>query len=125
MFVYFNPNPQRNIVGDCVIRAISKLVNKSWDDTFIEICIQGLSMKDMPSSNSVWGEYLIKNDFVRKTLPNTCPDCYSIRDFCEDFPYGKYLVATGTHVVAVENGNYFDTWDSGNEIPIYYFYKED
>ena len=27
------------------------------------------------------------------------------------------------HVVAVIDGNYYDTWDSGDKIPIYYWYK--
>ena len=42
-----------------------------------------------------------------------------------DNPEGKYLLATGTHVVTVIDGDYYDTWDSGDEIPIYYFTKEE
>ena len=57
-------------------------------------------------------------------IPNTCPDCYTIADFCNDHPYGTYILATGTHVVAVIDGDYYDTWDSGNEIPIFYWQKE-
>ena len=38
-----------------------------------------------------------------------------------DNPYGRYILATGEHVVAIENGDYYDTWDSGDEIPIYYW----
>ena len=25
------------------------------------------------------------------------------------------------HVIAVENGDYYDNWDSGDEVPIYYW----
>jgi hypothetical protein len=46
---------------------------------------------------------------------------YTIRDFCRDHNKGTYILATGTHVVAVKNGDYIDTWDSGAEIPIFYF----
>lgn len=81
-------------------------------------------MKDMPSSNAVWGEYLKRNGFTRHIIPDTCPSCYTVGAFCEDHPYGAYMLATGTHVVAVIDGNYIDTWDSGNEIPIYYWKKE-
>nr|DAE26214.1 MAG TPA: hypothetical protein [Siphoviridae sp. ctcMb1]DAP94832.1 MAG TPA: hypothetical protein [Caudoviricetes sp.]DAZ64785.1 MAG TPA: hypothetical protein [Caudoviricetes sp.] len=28
-------------------------------------------------------------------------------------------------MVCAENGSYFDTWDSGNEIPLFYWAKED
>ncbi len=33
MFVYFNPNPDKRLVGDCVIRAICKLTDQDWDTT--------------------------------------------------------------------------------------------
>lgn len=90
----------------------------------MEIVLQGFMMHDMPSSNEVWSAYLRKNGFERRAIPNTCPDCYTIKDFAIDNPIGEFMLATGTHVVAVKDGNYYDTWDSGNEIPIFYFKKE-
>lgn len=125
MFINYNPNPNRRLVGDCVIRAISCLTGNTWEKTYMEIALQGYMMKDMPSSNAVWGAYLSDNGYERKILPNTCPECYTVRDFCEDYPEGFYLLATGTHVVAVMNGNYYDTWDSGSEFPIYYWHKKE
>ena len=125
MFIRTNPNPASNLVGDCVIRAISILLNKSWDYVYDEVTLQGKLMFDMPSSNAVWGAYLHDLGYKRKVIPNTCPNCCSIVQFCEDNPQGKYLLATGTHVVTVIDGDYYDTWDSGDEIPIYYFTKED
>lgn len=124
-FIKYNANPRSNRVGDCVIRAISKVSGMSWEKTYTEIALKGFSMYDMPSSNAVWGRYLIDHGYTMKTIPNFCPDCYTVIDFCNDHPKGSYLVATGTHVLAVIDGNYYDTWDSGDEIPIYYFTKED
>ena len=84
----------------------------------------GLAKHDMPSSNAVWGKYLRNKGFRRYILPDTCPECYTVRDFCYDFPRGLYLLATGEHVIAVENGDYYDSWDSGDEIPLFYWRKE-
>lgn len=124
-FVFYNPNPKQNLVGDCVIRAVSKLTNKPWEDVYVDICLQGFMMHDMPSSNNVWGTYLHNNGYSRHIIPDTCPDCYTVADFADEHKTGTYLLAIGTHVVAVQNGSYFDTWDSGQEIPIYYWKKEE
>ena len=120
-YIYYNPNPFKLSVGDCTIRAISCALNQSWKETYMGLVNQGYQMYDMPSANRVWGQYLKNNGFKKYQIPDTCPECYTIRDFCYDFPYGTYVVGTGEHVVCVYNGNYYDSWDSGNEIPIYYF----
>ena len=123
MYINYNPNPEHSRVGDCTIRAISKALGKSWQDTYIELAIQGLNMHDMPSSNRVWSEYLYKHGFRRFIIPDSCPDCYTIKDFLQENKKGKYILSTGDHLVFAQDGNYFDTWDSGDEIPIYYFKK--
>ena len=125
MYIFSNPNPAKNLVGDCVIRAISILTNKNWESTYMDVVEQGGIMYDMPSSNEVWGAYLKKIGYIRELIPNTCPDCYTVKEFCLDHPRGKYLLATGSHVIAVINGNYYDTWDSGNVIPAYYWFKRE
>lgn len=124
-FILTNPNPLNNLTGDCVIRAISIVEGKSWDDTFIELMVKSYEMKDIPSANSVWGAYLHSVGYRRSIIPNTCPDCYKIKEFVNDYPQGTYILATGTHVVAVKDGNYMDTWDSGDEVPIFYWKKEE
>lgn len=124
MFIHYNPNPLHKLVGDCVIRAVSKVTNEDWKTTYMNIALQGYLMMDMPSSNSVWGAYLYSVGFNRHVIPNTCPDCYTVRDFCKDHPEGTFLLATGSHVVAVVDGDYYDTCDSGDEVPIYFWRKE-
>lgn len=123
-FVYYNPNPEREIVGDCVVRAVAKLTGESWDDVYLGLCTQGFVMKDLPNANHVWGAYLRTRGFVRMPVPNTCPDCYTVAEFCEDNQNGKFLLATGEHAVAVVDGDYYDTWDSGNEVPIYFWTRK-
>ena len=78
-------------------------------------------MCDMPSANRVWGQFLKDKGFRKVQIPDVCPECYTVREFCRDNPRGIYVLGTGEHVVCVRNGDYFDSWDSGMEIPIYYF----
>lgn len=124
-FKNYNPNPQNNLVIDCTVRAISKATGQSWDETYIGLAVQGYEAKDMPNSNFVWGQYVKKLGFRKSPLPNTCPDCYSVKQFCRDYPRGTFLLATGNHVVTVVDGDYYDTWDSGDEIPVYFWVKGD
>lgn len=123
-YIPTNPNPNNNHTGDCVIRAISIAENKDWDDVYVELMVKGYVMKDMIESNELWNSYLHGLGYNRYIIPNTCPDCYSVREFAEDHPQGIYILGTGTHAVTVIDGNYYDTWDSGYKVPIYYWKKE-
>lgn len=125
MYRQKNINPKGHYVGDCVIRAIAEATGEPWEKVYVELAVQGFIMADMPSSNHVWGTYLASKGYEREIIPNTCPDCYSIADFANDHPQGVFIVATGTHVVAVRDGKYIDTWDSGDEVPVYYWRSKD
>ncbi len=121
---FYNPNPDGKFVGDCVIRAITKVEESDWDSIYIAVVVKGLMHHDMPSSNDIWGKYLKSKGYTRHLIPDSCPDCYTIAQFAYDNPLGRFAVATGSHVVAVVDGDYYDAWDSGNEVPIYYWAKE-
>lgn len=51
-YIYFNPNPLNLSVGDCTIRAISKVTNMDWKKTYLHLLLQGYYMYDMPSAKS-------------------------------------------------------------------------
>jgi hypothetical protein len=123
-WIKYNANPKGKQVGDCTVRAIAKATDQPWEDAYSGMAVQGFMMFDMPSANHVWGSYLKRNGFQRHMIPDTCPDCYTVKDFCRDNPKGTFIVALHGHVIAVKDGDYFDTWDSGEETPIYYFERK-
>lgn len=121
MWKYFNPNPLGARVGDCAVRAICKALDLEWEEAYIQICLEGLMKSDMPSSNAVWGQYLLDKGFKKgMPLPNT-----SLKGFAIDNPKGIFVAALNNHVVTIRNGSYFDTWDSGSELILYYWHKEE
>lgn len=121
MYIEFNPNPYGLLANDCVVRAISFVTGYSWIKTYIELAIQGMMLGDMPSSNNTWGVYLSNKGYKKCLSPLEYPECYRVKDFCMDHPKGTYILATGSHVVAVKDGDYYDAWDSGNECITYFF----
>jgi hypothetical protein len=125
MFIEYNPNPCARRVGDCAVRAVAKALKIDWETAHLAIMMNGFYMCDMPSSDAVWGATLRQNGFTRKVIPNTCPECYTVKDFCRDHPVGTYVLGFGGHTATVKDGDLFDSWDSSDEIPQFYWTDED
>lgn len=124
MFRYFNPNPNGRNVSDCTVRAISKATGKDWGEVYLALCIQGYLDGDLPNANACWGAYLRSLGYQRYIAPDTCPACYTVADFAAEHPAGTYILALSGHVVCVQDGAIWDSWNSSNEIVLYYWQKE-
>lgn len=120
MWKYYNPNPQKHNVGDCVVRACSKALNQDWDTTYAELVAVGYMLGDMPSANHVWGTYLRRKGYERELIKN---DTCTVEEFCREHERGTYILAIPGHVVCVVDGDSYDTWNSSGEIPVYYWRK--
>ena len=125
MWIDYNPNPMARRVGDCAIRAVAKALDVDWETAYAMVTANGFAMGDMPSSDSVWGATLRQHGFYRDVIPNTCPNCYTAEDFCKDHPKGTFILAFGGHVACVQDANLYDSWDSSQLVPQYYFYRKD
>lgn len=124
MYIYYNPNPRGRNVGDCVIRAVAKATGQSWLEAYMSLYVMGMQLGDLANSDPVWTAYLRSKGFIRDVIPDTCPDCYTIADFAADNPTGIYVLGTGSHAVAVVDGDIYDAWDSQNEIPTFYMKRK-
>jgi len=125
MWKRFNPNPEGKSVGDCTVRAICAAMSFDWLNAYDDLCTEGRMFFDMPSSNAVFGSYLHLQGFQKFLVQNRFDNIITIRRFADMHPRGIFVLATGTHVVTVIDGDYYDSWDSGNEIVIYYYTLED
>lgn len=123
MYINYNPNPAGRMVGDCAVRALAKALDVTWEDAYEMLATNGYRMADMPSSDSVWGSVLRMNGFYRQNIPSTCPDCYTAEDFCIDNPVGTYVLGFGGHVATVKDGILYDSWDSSQEIPQFFWIR--
>ena len=109
----------------------------NWYMVHDELCFLSRKMGDMPSSNRVWKQYLQNEGYLEELAQTGCPNCLTVKDFADAHERGRYIlstceytlargniIVTGTHVVPVANGHWFDTWDSGGDVPLSYFRVE-
>lgn len=124
MFIGYNPNPVRSDpVGDCTVRAVAKALDITWEDAYAKLSASGFLMGDILNSDAVLAAVLRSNGFRRGTVDNDCPDCYTVADFAEDNKEGIYVVKSDNHVATIIDGNLFDSWDSSNRVPLWYWEK--
>lgn len=125
MWVEYNPNPELRHVGDCAVRAISAALGVDWERAYAILCAKGFSMRDLPNADSVWGAVLKQRGFKKEIVPDTCSDCYTAKDFANEHPHGVYVLGFGGHVATIRDGQLYDSWNSEQEIPQFYWHKED
>lgn len=124
-YEYYNPQPYKENIGDCVVRALSKALNQSWEKTYIDLALQGFIMGNLPNADSVWGKYLINCGYERHLINDDGLGDYTVEDFSNDNPKGTYiLLMPGNHVVTIVDSVLYDTWDSRYDVPTYYFVKK-
>lgn len=121
MWIKYNPNPMSARVGDCAVRAVSKATDSDWDTAYVHLILKGFELCDMPNANHVFGSYLREKGFQQRVLPDDCPACYTVNDFCRDHPRGVFVLIVNNHVVTVSDGDYYDVWESGGEPILYYW----
>ena len=55
MYIYYNPNPAGSErAADCVIRAITKATNSTWDKVYIGLSVYGFAFSAWGNNNTVW-----------------------------------------------------------------------
>ena len=109
-------NPQEKSVGDCPAQAIAKALDMCWEEVYAGLCLEGFLLADMPNADGVWGPYLYEHGFRRRFIPDDGLGRYTVADFARDNPRGTFILSMpGRHVLCVEDGDYYDSWDSGRE----------
>jgi len=125
MYEYYNPNPFQRNTGDCTQRALAKALGIDWDMASVILADKAIKMGYTADDKHVFSAVLKENGFDRFAIPNTCPDCYTADVFCREFFKGTYVLGFGNHVATVIDGVLYDTWDSRNEVPHFYWQKKE
>ena len=118
-YCYYQPNHKdlKDKFGDCQVRALSKALNISWLEAFdltIPICREVQSYTIFGADLETKKESLAKLGFTYTGISNAKgAKRPTVKDFAKAHPTGSYICKVAHHVVAVVDGKYYDTWDSG------------
>lgn len=121
MWKFYNPNPKEKNTGDCAVRAVSKALGIDWNKAKVLLDVYSMDEAEVETSDLVWGRILAENGFEMQAV--YCNDGCDLKGFCKHHPIGTYVVKLPNHVVCVIDGCYYDSWDSGKEVPIYCWRK--
>ena len=109
-FKYLNVNPLDMKESDCVVRAISSASGYSYAE--IQDKLYYISkIFDCDELCVSCYKHLLENVF--KYDREYCRGM-TTREFCEEYPYGIYLVRIKSHLTAVIDGNIMDIWNSSD-----------
>lgn len=111
----WNSNPQNILVGDCVIRALTTVTGKDYDSILLDLSKEGLRQDTDFRYNNVWTRYINKNeeyDLTQVKLVGWNPTVNALANRLKHMPI-QLVAVSNTHAVAIKQGDYLDTWDSG------------
>ena len=127
-YKYYQPNRKdlKDKTGDCQVRALSKVLNISWLEAFdltIPICRELQTYTIFDCNLEKTKEAMSTLGFIYHTISNAKGSKRpTVKEFAKTHTTGKYICKVANHIVAVVDGIYYDTWDSGYK-SLYGYYE--
>ena len=136
MIEYFNSNPTCKFfksgkpknwyINDSAIRAISKALNKSWDEAYDLLVKTGKKLYNVPTSKQVVEEVLKDNGFEFITYGKPSKDAKrpSVKQFIENLEPSDdiYVLNLADYFVCSVNKKIFDVSDSCLKNSVYSYW---
>lgn len=131
-FHFHNANPKGKITPDCSIRAISTVLQQSWEQTLREMTELSIKTGYFINENKCINKYMQSKGFVLCKQPRKDDNTkYTGTEFCRTLMHPIYsedlklttkvfeinrILANigGHHIVAIMSGQVWDTWNSTN-----------
>ena len=112
-YQFFNINPDKNKIGDCVIRAVAKATGKEWEEVYKDLCAIGLEQHRMPNDKEVYTAYLTKMGWKKMPMPRNGRKRMTIKQFSQE-QKGVYIISIARHLTVIDNGTLYDIWNCEN-----------
>lgn len=123
-WVEFNPNPGKNTkANDCTIRAYCAAEGLSWDEAYDIASQAGKDNAYMPNDKSTVEKIITEKFGYEVCKLEKGEKKLTVSEFAIKYNVGTYLVMVARHLVAVVDGQYYDSWDCGDKKVSKYFEK--
>ena len=114
----YNPNPKERNIGDCTLRSYCAAFGISWDKAFdiaSKVAKENSSMIQYVADKVLVEEFncVVDEKYNKKSVKSK--DRIKVNEFALSHPYGTYILHVPKHQVTVVNGEYWDSWDSGDK----------
>lgn len=124
---YYQPNKKdlKDEYGDCVIRALTKALGKEWLGVFDELIPIAREIQCPFNTKPCYEKYLTDKGFIYHGISNKRGTKRpTVQSFALSHKEGTYFLIVANHVVTVQDGYFYDTWDSGEKSLYGYWVKE-
>lgn len=107
-FLYYNRNPYKIRMNDCVCRAISTATNLSY--IAVDRLLSAVARRHKcPKLCVCCYEHLLSGEFKYKKY--RCKNNETVSDIVKDFPNDILIIRIDGHLTSSINGKLYDTWD--------------
>ena len=131
-FHYHNSNPKGKVTTDCVVRAVTTVLNQPYEQTLREMAEMTIKTGYMLNENKGIDAYMKSKGWTKCKQPKKYDGTkYTGREFCRTLTHPTYseeLQLTeksfeihrvlakigGHHIVAIMSGQIWDTWNSAD-----------
>ena len=110
MFKYYNANPQKLLIDDCVIRSISVAEGISWEE-----CQEKLSYFAKQKA-TLLNDAKFVEEYLDERYPRKCCDNMTVREFARECPKGHFVVTMKGHITAIIDNIIVDTFDCSDRV---------
>lgn len=108
---YNIPAFKKNLINDCLVRAIAIGLDQSYKQTLRDLCELAMKRGAMPNDQIIYEEYLFSKGWV-KNKPPRYPNGRKMR--LRDWSHHRAIMLICDHMTAVIDDCVNDTWDTRN-----------
>jgi hypothetical protein len=108
--------------GDCVVRAITIALGKSYEEVFNDLCDLAKETGFFPNSEETFTLYLKKNGWIKNKPQRVGKYLKTLENFNSNDTTA--IVNVRNHLVCVSDGKIYDTWDSKYRCANSYYTKK-